>query len=141
MLIDALINAYSTAKARDWNKLYWAVDLHSTCLIPNYEKGIPTQFYLGAKETLKTMSERSDIVLIMYTCSHPGEIEEYLNMFSLFGINFKYVNINPEVPDNAYGYFKDKFYFNVLLDDKAGFNPNEDWQVIRKFLEEIPPLK
>ena len=140
MFQDALINAWSTAKARNWNKLYFAVDLHRTCLIPNYEKGIPTQFYAGAEETLRTMSERSDIVLIMYTCSHPEEIELYKELFISKGITFIYVNENPEVPDNVYGYFKDKFYFNVLLDDKAGFNPTYDWEVVKNFLNEIAPI-
>ena len=34
-----------------------------------------------------------------------------------------------------------KFYFNVLLDDKAGFNPEHDWELIDYHLSNIPKLK
>ena len=30
--------------------------------------------------------------------------------------------------------FEKKFYFNILLDDKAGFDPETDWSVIKEYL-------
>ena len=27
----------------------------------------------------------------------------------------------------VHGYYKKKYYFNVLLEDKAGFDPLKDW--------------
>ena len=72
----------------------------------------------------------------MYTCSHPNEIQEYLEFFEKNNIRFKYVNENPEVPDAAYGYYQDKFYFNVLFEDKAGFETAE-WQDVKDYIEEF----
>jgi len=73
----------------------------------------------------------------LYTCSHPGEIEKYLAYFESHGIKFTHVNKNPETPNTAFGFFEHKFYFNFLLDDKAGFDATEDWATIHDALDEI----
>jgi hypothetical protein len=122
---------------RGWDKTYWFIDLHSTVVVPNYaEEGIPTEFYPMAKEVLQILSNRSDICLIMYTCSHPKEIKQYLEFFDGNDIHFEYVNENPEVKtgDDAYGCYDDKPYMNVLFEDKAGFHP-EEWFGIKELLE------
>ena len=75
--------------------------------------------------------------MIMYTCSHPHEIEQYLEFFKKHNIDFKFVNENPEVPDAAYGYYQDKFYFNVLFEDKAGFLPDRDWPKVKDKIFEL----
>jgi hypothetical protein len=67
-------------------------------LKPNYTYGnIPDEFYPLALETLQMISKMSDVVIFLYTCSHPHEIEQYLKLFSDNNIHFKYVNENPEV--------------------------------------------
>jgi len=71
----------------------------------------------------------------MYTCSHPHEIQQYLDFFEKNNISFKYVNENPEVVDGAYGYYQDKFYFNVLFEDKAGFETKE-WIDVKDYIQE-----
>jgi hypothetical protein len=132
-ILKAIHNALVIKEKRGWDRLYFAVDLHGTVLVPNYSLGdIPKEFYPMAKEVLQKLSSRNDIVLIIYTCSFPNEIEEYLNYFKSHGINFDYVNSNPEVKtkEGGVGYFKDKFYFNVLLEDKAGFDPLTEWDEI-----------
>lgn len=119
-----------------WGFTYWAFDLHGTIIKPNYETGnIPTEFYPYAKEVLLMLSKRDDVVMYMYTCSHPHEQEQYVKFFEEQGIKFKWVNENPEVPtdNNGYGYYEQKPYFNVLFEDKAGFDPNEDWEDIRDY--------
>ena len=40
---------------------------------------------------------------------------------------------NPEIESNRYANFTKKFYYDILLDDKAGFEPN-DWFEIYNFL-------
>ena len=125
-------------KHKSWDFTYWAFDLHSTIVKPNYESGnIPTEFYPLAKQVLQEISKRDDIVMIMYTCSHPHEIEQYKELFESTGINFKYVNENPEVltDHNGYGYYEKKFYFNVLFEDKAGFDAENDWLQVAKTLK------
>jgi hypothetical protein len=132
MITTAIEAAVELAKGRGWDKTYWAFDLHGTILVPNYKKGdIPTEFYPNALEALKMISSIPEICMIMYTCSHPHEIEEYLEFFKKHNIIFHFVNENPEVPDAAYGYYRDKFYFNVLFEDKAGFLPKRDWTLVK----------
>lgn len=45
------------------------------------------------------------------------------------GISVHYANENPEVGNTATGNFDRKFYFSVVVDDKAGFDPSE-WEDI-----------
>lgn len=141
MIVETIVNQYETAKSRGWEKTYWFIDIHGTIMIPNYKLGhIPNEFYDNAIDALKTLSARKDICLILYTCSHPNEILEYLELFKKLGINFDYVNKNPEVKTEGYGYYEDKPYFNILLDDKAGFVPSRDWGPINQILNILPLL-
>jgi hypothetical protein len=75
--------------------------------------------------------------MILYTCSHPNEIEQYLKLFTENGINFKYINENLDVPTdlNGYGNYDKKPYFNVLFEDKAGFDAEIEWQEIHAYFK------
>jgi hypothetical protein len=42
-------------------------------------------------------------------------------------INIDYINSNPDVVNTEYGDFSRKPYFNIIIDDKAGFEPETDW--------------
>jgi hypothetical protein len=90
-----------------------------------------------AKETLQLISNRKDIVMILYTCSHPHEIEQYLKFFTENGINFKYVNENLDVATdlNGYGNYDKKPYFNVVFEDKAGFDAEVEWAKIHRYFK------
>lgn len=135
MIINAIQTCVKLIVERKWDKVYWAFDLHGTILVPNYKAGqIPTEFYPDARETLQLISKMNNVCMIMYTCSHPHEIEQYLEFFKKNDINFKFVNENPEVVDGAYGYYRDKFYFNVLFEDKAGFMTTE-WHEVNSFIK------
>ncbi|MCI5055455.1 MAG: hypothetical protein MRY83_05055 [Flavobacteriales bacterium] len=141
MIIKAIKNAFNMAIDRGWNKIFWAVDIHQTVIIPNYSAAqIPTEFYPKAKEVLQEISKRPDITMIMYTCSHPHEIKQYIDYFNQNEILFSHVNENPEVKNAAYGCYDKKPYFNVLLEDKAGFDPLTDWLAIQKLMRSIPHL-
>jgi len=127
---------FGQIEKRGWNYTYWAFDLHGTIIKPNYEAGnIPTEFYPYAMEVLQMLSKRDDVCMYIYTCSHPHEQAQYIELFKGLDIEFKWVNENPEVPtDNTgYGYYEDKPYFNVLFEDKAGFDPEEDWEDVRDY--------
>jgi hypothetical protein len=139
-VINAINNFYFEKEKRNWNKGYFFFDIHGTILKPNYKYGdTPKELYPHAKETLQYLSDKEDVVMILYTCSHPNEIEEYLNLFKSFGINFKYVNENPEVQTqiNGYGCYDKKPYMNVLFEDKSGFDPNQEWEPILTKLKQI----
>lgn len=138
MILDQIKKTFDLAHQKGWDKTFWCVDLHDTCIRPNYKYGeIPREFYEYAKETLQILSNRKDVCLIMYTCSHPEEVEQYKQFFAAEGIIFEHVNKNPEVKSQGYGYYEDKPYFNVLFDDKAGFDPYNDWKMIHKYLTEF----
>ena len=128
------LKAFEIAKKRNWEQIYVAIDVHDVILEANYSTDIPTKFLGNAKEVLQRMSLRKDIVLILYTCSFPREIEQYQKLFQENDIHFKYVNENPECFNTAFGDFSKKFYFSILLEDKAGFVP-DDWYIINSTLD------
>lgn len=137
-----ILETFKKMGPRKWDTLFWAVDIHDTIIKANYSKTgvLPTEFFPKAKEVLQRISKRTDCRLILFTCSHPGEIEKYMKFFTDNGITFSHVNKNPEAENTAYGFFEHKFYFNFLLDDKAGFDPMEDWDIIDSALDEIDEL-
>jgi hypothetical protein len=133
------INHFEYKITRNWDRTFWAFDIHGTILKPNYAYGnTPDEFYPMAKETLQLISKLSDVVMFLYTCSHPHEVNEYIALFASNDINFKYVNENPEVPTqtDGYGNYDKKPYMNVLFEDKAGFDPMSDWQEVYDLLTE-----
>lgn len=141
MITKAINKAFELAKVRGWNKTYWAIDIHDTILEPNWsDTELPTSFYPLAKEALQMISNRKDICCILYTCSHPSEIEKYIALFAAHNIHFTYVNENPEVINKRYGNYSKKPYFNVLLEDKAGFDALSDWEKVIAALKENPEI-
>ena len=66
----------------------------------------------------------------MFTSSFEKQTTPILELFKNNQITFNYVNENPEVPSTTLGNFKDKFYYNILIDDKAGFEMNSDWDLV-----------
>lgn len=136
-IIQAIETSFKVKNERNWDKIYYVFDVHGTIVRPNYEKdNICKEFYPYAKEVLEILSKRDDIVMIMYTCSHPYEIDQYVEYFKSNNIIFDYINENPEIKDSEYGCFDKKPYMNVLLDDKSGFNAETDWIAIHLFLLE-----
>ena len=139
MITNAITNNYEIALKRQWDKTYWAFDIHGTIVIPNYDNDeIPKIFYPNAKKVLQQISMRRDITTILYTCSHPHQIKAYLKYFKEHDINFDYVNENPEVitgKSNEYGNYDKKPYFNVLFEDKAGFDAMNDWFIVDELLK------
>jgi hypothetical protein len=133
-IVKTFEKAFETAKRKNWDKIYVAVDLHETCLKPTWQKEISTEYYPYAKEVLLMLSERTDMCLILWSCSLPDINKEYYDFFKKDGINFDYINENPECPSTDYADFDTKLYFSVGLDDKFGFDPEEDWEELYNYL-------
>jgi len=137
MVLNAINNAIQTAHERGWVKTYWALDIHDTILTPNWKPDeIPTNFYPAAKEVLQLLSERKDVVMFLFTCSHPKDTDQYIALFRKNQIYFDYVNENPEVTNDELGFYDKKPYFNVLIDDKAGFDPIIEWPQLLDWLKQ-----
>lgn len=134
MITRSIKTCLRLAKEKGWDKTYWAIDIHGTILKPTYNRQVSTEFYPYAKETLQLLTLRPDIYMILFTCSYPHEIERYLVYFKQHSIHFDNVNQNAEIADGAYGYYRQKIYFNVLMDDKAGFDGEKDWKEVYDLL-------
>ena len=136
-IVRAFDKAFQKKEERNWDVIYVFVDIHETMIHPTYELKGEMRFYPYAIEVLWAMTQRDDISLGLYTCSYPEEIENYIKSFKERGIEFDHVNKNDWEESNKYGCFKQKPYFNVLLEDKAGFDPEEDWLMLADYLISI----
>lgn len=141
MITEAFRNAFSIMAERSWDKIAVAVDLHGTVLKPNYGIELAQEFYPGAEECLKYMSTRGDIVMFMYSCTPTNLKNMYNTMFVSKGIHI-HTSINDvyklmDITSSVYQSFSEKPYFNVLLEDKAGFNPETDWEELLKYFKNI----
>lgn len=133
MLHDAIVTAYKDKVQRGWDTLYFAVDLHGT-IIQRYT-GADINPYDHALKVLRALSAMPDIVLILFTSTSREQLEPFYKWCELNSINFPYLNENPECANNKTGDFTSKFYYNVLIDDRAGFDPEMDWIVLLESLK------
>lgn len=141
MILKAFKFAWEKAAKKDWDSVYIAMDIHGTIIKPNYKYGdIPKEFYPYAKETLQEMSKRKDMKLYLYTCSHPEELEQYVEFFKSHDINFRFTNRNPEVVSQGYGCYDAKPYFDILFEDKCGFDAESDWDILSQALDTLIEL-
>lgn len=134
MIISAIKRAYKQLEDKNWDKIYWAIDIHGTCLESNYKSG---EFQLINEDVIKTLrviQSLPESVLIMWTSAYTQDLYALRAFFELHGVKFNYLGINPEVENTKTGNFHRKFYFSVLLDDKAGFDPDTDWKLIHTYL-------
>lgn len=141
-IIKSFEDAFGRSKAKGWDRVYVMVDLHGTIFKPCYHSEEKFEYYPWAKETLQLMTKFRmglfDIKLILWTSSTDESLKPYIRKFQNDLIWFSYINENPEViaqpTDPKSSNFTDKYYFNVGLDDKFGFDPEHDWSEIYKFL-------
>lgn len=126
--------AFQDKKERGWKTIYVAVDAHGT-LIKSYHNTII--FYPDAIEVMKWFNSRSDFKVILWTSSHVTEIEDICKEAEKLGIRFDFFNENPLEKNSKRANFNQKFYFNVMIDNKAGMEPTTDWKLIKKELIRI----
>lgn len=132
-IVKQLIKSFDLIKKRGWEKIYIAVDIHETLMEPTWSDVRSHKFYPCAEDAMRLLAQRKDVCLILWTCSNEENTDMYMKEFNELGFNFMYANCNPEVTDTSYADYTSKFYVNVILDDKAGFLP-EDWEAIYNYL-------
>jgi hypothetical protein len=120
MFTEAIEEAYVKMKAKGWDTIYFAIDIHDT-IAPSTYTGVSKEFYPEAVKFLQFLSEKKHIKIILFSSCHKKDQEEYINLLAEQNIKVDYFNENPEVPDTLTGCFSTKFYYDILLDDKAGF--------------------
>jgi hypothetical protein len=144
--VRGIENAYIKAVKRGFDKVYWAVDLHDTCLRATYAANEPhTYEWINpyVKDALKRLAAHPETHIILWSSVHEDEKIHYLNFFAEAGIRVAGFNQNPfETGSESCG-VTEKFYFSILVDDKAGFDHSE-WLHIPDFVDQIrktyPPV-
>ena len=106
--------------------------------LPSYLNEEKYEFYPYAKEVLQLLSKDPNIKLILWTSSTNQAALDYGVVFNRNKIYFDYLNCNPEVErqptDPETLDLSSKYYFNVGIDDKFGFEPETDWKTIYEYL-------
>jgi hypothetical protein len=124
-------NAFRLKAERKWDTLYVVVDAHGTMIRP-YHNAL--ELYPEAIEVLQWFGKRKDFKLILWSSSYMAELEQIDSLCMRNKILFHYINQNPNENNTKMADFSKKFYFNILIDDKAGFEPETDWALIKKEL-------
>jgi len=130
-ITQTIADAYIKAVSRGYNKIYYLVDLHGVIMHSSYEPGVHE--FIGGIDgipvnTLKMISNCKESVIIIWSCLHERDKPGILEQFNKVGIKVSAINNNPFEQSNSVSSFHEKPYFSVLFDDKAGFNPDEDWK-------------
>lgn len=134
-IVTAVAKAYAVMQTRNWDTVYWAVDLHGVCLKSNYKTDSYEWINEAAKRALKVISSLPESKIILWSSVHPEEMGKILCFFAKEGITVRDFNNNRFEKSNDVSCFDEKFYFSVLLDDKAGFDPDTDWDAITYYLQ------
>ena len=133
-IVKTFEKAFQKKEERKWQQIYVVVDMHDTIIKADYDN-TSFAFFPYAKETLQLMSKREDIVLILWSSSHDKQMLDYYYTLRKHNIVINWLNENPEEQTNDLSKFEDKFYFNVGLDDKFGFDAETDWKDIYEYLK------
>jgi len=140
-IVKAFDNAYERAATKNWDYIYILVDVHGTVFKPSYLNEEKYEFYPYAKEVLQLLTLYTDTKLILWTSSTNEAALNYGVEFAKNDIHFDYLNCNPEVErqstDPITLDLSSKYYFNIGIDDKFGFEPETDWKLIYNYLNKI----
>jgi hypothetical protein len=130
----AIENAYKRAVKQGWDRIYWAIDLHDTVIQPSYEPDKIGDAFPHAIDTLLWLLSLPETRIILWSSMSKEELITHRNeLLGVFGNpdGKVFLNENPECGATRYANFDQKMYFNVLLDDKAGFRADRGWQRIQ----------
>jgi len=133
-LISYIEKVFNGLNNGSFKCIYIMVDVHNTILKPTFDKKETFEYFPYAKETLKLLSDNENIKLIMWTSSYDEKIQMYLKHFEENGIIFNFVNENKEYGNVSFACFDTKFYYDIGIDDKFGFDAKNDWEKIYNFL-------
>ncbi len=134
-ILKAIDRAYLTKEVRGWDTIYWAIDLHGVCLTSNYEQGGYEWINDLCVEALQIISQRPETKIILWSSVYEQEKIAIAEFFNKQAIPVWGFNQNPWENNTSVSCFDEKFYFSVLLDDKAGFDPDQDWQAIINYFK------
>lgn len=148
-LENLITSKFDLARSKKWDQVIIAVDLHDTVMksdkynqlikLNRTEAGAAkVALFQEAILPLKHMTARKDICLVWYTGTNQdtlGKIslmlkEEYGIVFDNRAENLNFSSVHPGQS------FEGKPCFDILLDDKAGFQHEYDWFIVQKAIAE-----
>lgn len=138
---------YATAKAAKYSYMVVAVDLHGTIVDSKtfnetqgkFVEKIEASLYPFAIKALQAMSAHESIVMYIYSGTKKRKLKKLVKFLSSkYGITIA-TRYHPTT-NHASQSFKNKPYFNILLDDRAGFDPKLDWNEICKLMPRLNTL-
>ena len=133
----AINQAFETKEKRGWDTIYWLVDVHGTIIKSTYNREEDfAETYDNCLWALGLLSKRKDCKIILWTSSYNDYVDRLIEWLKERNVTIDYFNENPECENTEAGDFSKKFYFNVIIDDKAGFDPENDWIEVVKALSE-----
>jgi len=132
-----LERAFRHKRERGWDTVYITVDFHDVLFKGKYASDQDFELAPYAGSVMRWATLRPDIKLIAFTCSYARDFDRVNKWLEEHGIKFDYLNCNPECGDTKLASFERKFYFNIMLEDKAGFELEHDWLNIINELKRI----
>jgi hypothetical protein len=133
MNVCNLKKTFEDYKTKGWDRIFVLLDAHGT-IIPSGTHDSFSFINPQCKEVLQWMSNRPEFRLILWTSSHPEEVFKLGDWLEEHKIDIDYINKNPEAKDTTRACFMWKPYYNMVIDDRAGFEPETDWAVIKNEL-------
>lgn len=133
-IINTVKKAFSLVSEK-YPLVYWNIDLHGVCFQSNYTNSEYLWINEDCVKCLKAITDNPISRLILWSSCHEHEQIKIKEFMSSYGIRVDFFNENPLVENTSYADFSKKYYFSILLDDKAGFEPEKDWYDIYMFVE------
>ena len=145
------LEALRKRRERHFQYFYLAIDVHGTLFYPSKQTKIDQNgsetilkidqsdymaIYPWAIPTLQILTQTNSCKLILWTSTKSDRVNVYRKYLEKNGVKVAYVNENPDFIGNEYSDFSRKFCFDLLLDDKAGFDPENDWHELFKLVTE-----
>jgi len=146
--ITQLFNkAWQEAKDKGYDHVVIAVDLHGTIVDSkvfnttpgSFEDKVNSSIFRSALVALQKLSAHTSVSMFIYSGTKKLHLYRLIDM-----LNEKYeININLNYgsdTQHASQSFKRKPYYGILIDDKAGFDPDTDWWEINDLIQNLPIL-
>lgn len=134
-IIKAIQIAQKKQVERKYESLYWCIDVHGVILTPTYElNNSGATYYPYCLKTLKILSDLPDQKIILWSSSYMQQLNIVRRNLEDEDIDIDFLNSNPDYTMTEICDFSQKFYFDILLDDKAGFEAGSDWEEIYNYL-------
>lgn len=137
-LIKHIQKTYKQKKLKNWKYIYYTIDIHGTIFKPTHDyNNEQFKYYPFAKKTLQLISQQKDTKILLWSSTYPQNITQYINNLKENNINIDFINYNTDIKNNNISDFSFKQYTDIGIDDKFGFNPNNEWKKIYNTLKNI----